>query len=191
VPYKEAWPFLQAFRPWSAQLWPDSSGELADITCGDPWYQEPDGKNPGFSLVVARTKRGGEIIERAVAAGYLILRSAEHWKLVKSQSGLLAKKGEIWGRRLALRLFGLPVTRFTGLDLWHCWRQLSFEEKLRSTLGTVRRILTRKLYRPAKLNSHDGVPSKPPVAGMEERSARGVASARFPASSALEVTLRE
>ena len=168
--YRESWAFLQAYRPWSVQLWPDSSGELADISCGDPWYQEPDGKNPGSSLVLARTERGREIVEGAIVAGYLTLTSAENWKLVKSQSGLIAKKGAVWGRRLAMRLFGLPVTRLEGLDLWHCWRQLSFEEKLRSTLGTVRRILSRKMYRRLKLNPLECVPVKSPMPGRESQA---------------------
>ena len=161
--YRESWAFLQAFRPWSVQLWPDGTGELADISCGDPWYEQPDGANPGFSLLVARTERGRDIIEGAMAAGYLTLKPAENWKLVKSQSGLVAKKGAVWGRRLALRLFGLPITRLEDLDLWHCWRQLPFEDKLRSTFGTVRRILTRKLYRPTQLSESECIPVTLPV----------------------------
>jgi coenzyme F420 hydrogenase subunit beta len=149
--YRDSWAFLQSFRPWSVQFWPDGTGELADISCGDPWYEAPDGENPGFSLVVARTLRGREIIEGAIAAGYLSLTPAEGWKLAKSQSGLLEKKGSIWGRRLALRLFGLPVTRFDGLDLWHCWKPLALGFKLRATLGTIRRIIVRKLFRPLSL----------------------------------------
>jgi coenzyme F420 hydrogenase subunit beta len=175
--YRESWAFLQAYRPWSVQLWPDGTGELADISCGDPWYEEPDGKNPGFSLVVARTERGREIIEGAIAKGYLTLTLAENWKLVKSQSGLVGKKGSVWGRRLALRLLGLPVTRLAGLHLWHCWRQLSFDEKLRSTLGTIRRILDRKLYRPMKLNLPECVPVNPPVIGMQRKASEGTAAA--------------
>jgi coenzyme F420 hydrogenase subunit beta len=136
---------------------------LADITCGDPWYKQPDGRNPGYSLVLARTDRGREVIKGAIAAGYLRLEPAENWKLVKSQSGLLAKKGSVWGRRLAMRLFGLPVTRLEGIYLWHCWRQLSFREELQSIVGTVRRIFTRKLYRPLRLNPKNGVPVKPAV----------------------------
>jgi coenzyme F420 hydrogenase subunit beta len=161
--YRESWAFLQAFRPWSVQLWPDITGELADISCGDPWYEEPDGTNPGVSLVLARTERGREIIEGAVAKGYLTLKSAERWKLVNSQSGLLAKKGAILGRRMGLRIFGLPVTRLEGLDLWHCWRQLSFKDRLRSTLGTTRRILTRGLRKPMKLDPLKSVPVEPPT----------------------------
>ncbi|MEM1340669.1 MAG: Coenzyme F420 hydrogenase/dehydrogenase, beta subunit C-terminal domain [Pseudomonadota bacterium] len=139
--YQRAWAYLQSFRPWSAHMWPDGSGELADISCGDPWYEEPDGENPGFSLIVARTKLGGEIIEGAIAKGYLHATPAETWKLDKSQDGLLRKKGAIWGRRLAHRLFGLPNTKFTELDLFGIWLRLPFRQKLGSTLGTARRIL--------------------------------------------------
>jgi coenzyme F420 hydrogenase subunit beta len=159
--YRESWAFLQAYRPWSVQLWPDGTGELADISCGDPWYDEPDGKNHGFSLVVARTERGREIIEGAMASGYLKLRPAENWKLAKSQFGLLAKKKAILGRRLALRIMGLPITRLDGLSLWHCWRQLSFTDKFRSVMGTLRRILMRKLFRPLKLDPLNSVSVKP------------------------------
>jgi len=161
--YRDSWAFLQSHRPWSVQMWPDGSGELADISCGDPWYEKPDGKNPGFSLVVARTERGREIIEGAMAAGYLTLTPAEHWKLSKSQAGLLEKKGSVWGRRLAMRGLGLPVTRFPGLDLGHCWRQLSLNSKLRSTAGTARRILSRRLRRPLELDPATGVPVSAPV----------------------------
>ena len=167
--YRQSWAFLQAYRPWSVQLWPDGSGELADISCGDPWYEAPDGKNPGFSLVVARTARGCEIIEAAMAAGYLSLKPAERWKLAKSQPGLLAKKGSIWGRRLAMRLFGLPIARFDGLDLWHCWKPLAVEEKLRTILGTIRRIITRRLYRPLKLDARRAKPVGEPIPGCAPR----------------------
>ena len=156
--YRESWAFLQAFRPWSVQLWPDGSGELADISCGDPWYEQPDGKNPGFSLVVARTARGQEIIKGAIAAGYLSLQPAENWKLVKSQSGLLAKKGSVWGRRLATRLLGLPVARLEGLDLWHCWKPLAWGDKLRAMFGTMRRIIARKIYRRLRLDARQAKP---------------------------------
>lgn len=155
VTYRESWSFLQSFRPWSTHLWPDGSGELADISCGDPWYEEPDGKNPGSSLIVVRTERGREILRGAVRAGYLKLTAAERWKLEKSQPGLLKKKGATWGRHWALRMAGLPVTELKGMDLFHCWKGLNFEEKLRSTLGTLRRILQRGFRRPLKLDQRE------------------------------------
>lgn len=142
--YQRSWAFLERFRPWSVHLWPDGSGELADISCGDPWYEEPDGKNPGFSLIVARTRLGKEIVEGAMAAGYLSAIPAETWKLDQSQEGILRKKGAVWGRRLAHRLFLLPRTKFKELDLFGIWLTLSIRDKLGSTVGTVVRIIKGK-----------------------------------------------
>ena len=67
--YQESWAFFQKYRPWSVRHWPDGSGELADISCGDPWYEQPDGVNPGSSLVVVRTERGKEILRQAMRTG--------------------------------------------------------------------------------------------------------------------------
>jgi len=174
VTYRKSWAFLEAFRPWSVQLWPDGAGELADITCGDPWYQQPDGKNPGFSLVLARTDRGCKIIKGAIAAGYLELEPAEPWKLVQSQSGLMVKKSSVWGRRLALQLFQLPVTRFEGLFLWRYWKTLSVEDKLRSILGTIHRIWTRQLFKPLRPGFLASVPVKPPLMASSYKSVANI-----------------
>lgn len=166
--YQESWAFLQAHRPWSVQLWPDGSGELADISCGDPWYEKPDGRNPGSSLVVARTARGREIVQGAIDAGYLTLTPAEMWKLDRSQDGLLRKKGSVWGRLLAMRMLGLPIPAFSGLRLFGVWQKLSLNEKLRSTLGTLRRCITRKLYRRLRLNHAASVPVKPAILAPDQ-----------------------
>jgi coenzyme F420 hydrogenase subunit beta len=161
TPYSESWGFLQSFRPWSVHLWPDSTGELADISCGDPWYKQPDGVNPGSSLIVARTEKGRNIIEGAISAGYLAASRAENWKLIDSQKGLLEKKGSIAGRRAALRSFGLPVTEFKGLNLFRCWLDIPMKEKIRSYFGTLRRIWTRRLRQRACLENSECTPVSP------------------------------
>lgn len=171
VGYRESWAFLQAHRPWSVQMWPDCTGALADISCGDPWYVEPDGQNPGFSLIVTRTAHGREVVEDAMRSGYLTLRTAEAWKLIRSQKSLLRKKGAIWGRRLVLRLAGLPVTCLSGLDLFRCWLKLPLREKLRSVFGTMRRVLQRKLYRPLYLDPAQGHLVATPGTGFEVKPA--------------------
>jgi coenzyme F420 hydrogenase subunit beta len=164
--YAESWAFLQRHRPWSVHIWPDGGGELADISCGDPWYEQPNGINPGSSLVVVRTKRGQEILRAAMQAGYLDLKPAELWKLDRSQHNLAGKKAAVGGRLLALRLFGLPVPRFLNLPLLRCWLRLPIRDKLGSSFGTMHRILKRKLYRRLVLDKdravlvHDGRSSK-------------------------------
>lgn len=158
LPYRDSWKFLQSFRPWAAHMWPDGTGELADISCGDPWYEKPDGNNPGFSLLAIRTERGRQIVHAAMAAGYLTLTSAEPWKLVKSQQYLADKKASTWGRLTAMRLFGLPIPKFDRAHLFKCWQGLPFKEKIKSVIGTVRRIYTRKLFRRLTLNRSQAVP---------------------------------
>jgi coenzyme F420 hydrogenase subunit beta len=112
-------------------------------------------------LVVARTARGKAFVDGAVAAGYLTLTPAEAWKIERSQQGLLAKKGAVWGRRLALRCLGLPVTELHGLDLRPSWKTLTFSEKVKATLGTVRRVMTRGLRRPLVLDKSTRTVVKP------------------------------
>jgi len=171
--YRESWASLQAHRPWSAHLWPDGGGELADISCGDPWYEEPDGSNPGFSIVVVRTERGRRILEGAVKAGYLELNPAEAWKLERSQSGLLRKKGAVWGRLLAMRVSGMPVPRFSGAALFTCWKTISVDEKLKSFAGTLRRIFSRGLRKPYRPSPGSGVPVPQPVVSSETAPGKG------------------
>jgi len=145
--YRESWQFLQKYRPYAVHLWPDDTGEAADIACGDPWYVEPGTGDPGSSLVVVRTELGRQIVREAIAAGYMELTPAEPWKLFKSQENLSRKRRAVAGRRLAFRLFGLPVTRLRGFSLFSIWLGLPFKEKMESLLGTARRIVTRKYYR--------------------------------------------
>jgi coenzyme F420 hydrogenase subunit beta len=145
--YAQSWGFVQAFRPFSTHLCPDGSGEDADISCGDPWYRSVEPGEPGSSIVAVRTERGRRIIEGAIAAGYVQLQRAEPWKLIDSQRNLFDKRGAIWGRIAALRLCGLPAPDLKGFYLLENWKRLSISAKLRSTFGTIRRIVTRKYFR--------------------------------------------
>lgn len=153
--YKESWGFLTKMRPYSIQLWPDGTGESADIACGDAWHRPPEPGNPGLSLVVIRTERGRALFHRAMAAGYLRMTPATVDQLAVSTDGLTKKKRALWGRRLAMRLFGLPLTRHEGVPFFRLWAGLSPVEQLKSVYGTVRRILTRKLHRPLHLGEAD------------------------------------
>lgn len=157
LPYRDSWKFLQSYRPWAAHMWPDGTGELADISCGDPWYEKPDGDNPGFSLLAIRTERGRHIVHAAMAAGYLTLKQAEPWKLVKSQQYLADKKASTWGRLAAMQAFMLPTTKYKNAHLFRCWLRLNFAEKIKSLIGTARRIYTRKLYKPLTLDRSHAV----------------------------------
>jgi coenzyme F420 hydrogenase subunit beta len=143
----ESWGFLQKYRPFRCHLCPDGTGEFADLSCGDPWYREIPEDEPGQSLVVVRTERGRKILHSATEAGYVYLKPADSTVLVDSQKNLLEKRGAIWGRLLAMKLFGLPIPELMGFSLYENWRKSPLEVKLRSTVGTARRIITRRYYR--------------------------------------------
>lgn len=148
IPYMEAWGFLQQYRPFRCYLCPDATAELADISCGDPWYREKKEDEQGFSLVLVRTERGRKIVRGAMEAGYVVLERREPGVLVASQRGMLDKRGTIWGRVLAMKMFGIPTPRYEGFHLYENWKRLPAGEKVRSMVGTVRRIVTRGYYKP-------------------------------------------
>lgn len=148
IPYMEAWSFLQQYRPFRCYLCPDSTAELADISCGDPWYRMKTEDNQGFSLALVRTVRGREILDGAVQAGYVVVEPRGPEVLVGSQKGMIQKRGAIWGRLIAMKLLGIPIPRYYGFNLYKNWKDLTAETKLRCILGTVKRIITRQYYRP-------------------------------------------
>lgn len=149
--YAQSWAFLQRFRPFSVNLTPDGSGEDADISCGDPWYRPLGPDEMGFSLVLVRTERGRAVLARAREAGYVELAPADVEKALNSQRNLIRKRGSVWGRLLALRLLRLPAPDLHGFSLLENWMKLSLLEKAQSTMGTVRRIVERKLYHPLRI----------------------------------------
>ena len=148
--YMDAWGFLQKSRPFRCYLCPDGTGEFADISCGDPWYRKPEEGEPGYSLVLVRTERGREVLRGAMKEGYVVLERKDSKILEKSQGNLLAKRGAIWGRLITMKAFGIPTPRLKGFYLFRNWCQLSTKEKARSVLGTARRIIERKYYKPLK-----------------------------------------
>src|SRR5690606_21534066 len=89
--YDQSWgAVLSKHRQWRCHLCIDHSGEFADIAVGDPWHRPIAPGDPGRSLLVARTARGREIIEGAIAAGYLTAQPTESWALPASQKRYLA-----------------------------------------------------------------------------------------------------
>jgi len=150
IPYSEAWGFLQKYRPFRCYLCPDGTGELADISCGDPWYRKIRDKEQGYSLILIRTKRGKEIFHKALKEGYIMAEKVKPEVLRLSQPEFPAKRGAVWGRLLAMKMFGIPAPTYEGWPLFECWTKLSAKEKTKSILGTARRIIAKKYYRPMR-----------------------------------------
>lgn len=146
--YKDAWGFLQKYRPYRCYLCPDGTAEFADLSCGDPWYREIREGEAGYSLVVVRNEKGGRILREALEAGFLTMKPVDPGVLVRSQENLLRKRQAIWGRLLTLKAIGIPVPRLKGFSLFENWLALPVIDKIRSVAGTARRAIQRKYYLP-------------------------------------------
>ena len=151
--YAQAWgDILSKHGQLRCRLCPDGTGEFADIACGDPWYRKIEPDEKGRSLVLVRTKKGQEILDRAVRAEYIQLQKLAPETLPKSQKSLLWRRRHLWGRLAVMLLMGVPVPRYEGFFLFRNWLQLSLGEKLRSVGGTLRRIVIRRWRKPLWLD---------------------------------------
>ena len=144
IPYGQAWRALTPYVPFRCRICPDGLGRVADISCGDAWEKyDGSGSNPGMSIVLVRTRRGQEILQRAVAAGYVNLVPISADTVLAAQPHLLSKRRDLFGRLLALRLQLVPTPRFYGFSQFHSWIRLPMLRKLRTIAGTFRRSLSR------------------------------------------------
>jgi coenzyme F420 hydrogenase subunit beta len=156
VSYSDSWGFIQKYRPFRCYLCPDLTAEFADISVGDPWYRETGESEPGRSLVLIRTERGREIFRQAMEQGYVTADPSSADVILRSQKNLLGKRQAIWGRLLAMKLLGVPYPNLNGFHLFQNWLDLPAEEKVKSILGTGRRIIQRKYFAPLKYNCKNG-----------------------------------
>jgi coenzyme F420 hydrogenase subunit beta len=168
--YQESWGnILSNHVQFRCRLCPDATGEFADVSCGDPWYREIESGEHGWSLVLARTRRGREVLQEAVKADYVKLERVGPSVVPQSQKALLTRRRHLWGRLLMMQMMRVPVPRYTGFSLFKNWLKLSALEKLRSLAGTLKRIMLRGWMRPLKaVIKSDGLqeanyPEKPKI----------------------------
>ena len=155
IPYAVGWgQILQAERRWRCRICVDHTGALADISVGDPWHNPPEGAaEEGRSLIIARTAAGKALIEAALRAGVLVAVPQPRDVIATAQPNLVSAQGAVWGRRLAMRAFGLPLPADQGMPLLRAWLNLSGRAKLSSVAGTLRRIARLRLWRPVRIKA--------------------------------------
>lgn len=145
--YQESWGKLTGYRSLRCNLCPDGLGRVADLSCGDAWENFEDNGDPGRSLVLVRTERGRQLLERARRAGYVTLERAGADNVLRAQGNLLARRRALFGRLLAFRLMGVPMPRYEGFSLFRSWVRQRPAVQASTVLGTLRRIVQRGWYR--------------------------------------------
>jgi coenzyme F420 hydrogenase subunit beta len=92
IPYPEYWlNSAQYFLPLRCTLCRDGFNEFSDISCGDAWFPNTV-KNDGLSLIIVRTKAGGQIIDSAQRENAVYLEDVTNRALTESQHGLIEMK---------------------------------------------------------------------------------------------------
>ncbi len=145
--YSESWGALTHYRPVRCHLCPDGLGRVADIACGDAWDKFEENGDAGRSLIIVRTPRGQEILRRAIAANYVVAKPTGASQVMAAQSNLLARRREIFGRLVGMRLLGVPIPRLNGFSLSRSWLRLPLRMKARTVVGTLTRLIQRGRYR--------------------------------------------
>jgi coenzyme F420 hydrogenase subunit beta len=146
--YAEAWGnILTRHGQLRCRLCPDKTGEFADISLGDPWYRETE-KDPGRSLVLIRSLHGMRIWKVLRIQDYLKTEPSEWIRLPDSQKSLYQGRCALWGRLLMLKICMIPTPALNGFELRKNWGKLPLKQKIKTLLGTFRRIFQRDWMSP-------------------------------------------
>ena len=148
--YADGWgKILQKHTQWRCRLCADHLGEHADLSIGDPWYRPIGEHEPGDSLIVVRTERGRRILRAAAEAGYLDIEARTLETLAASQPNLERTKGAVFARCITARLVGAAAPVYRGGAMHRVWwRALTPVAKLKSVLGTLKRIFRKRILLP-------------------------------------------
>jgi coenzyme F420 hydrogenase subunit beta len=97
----------------------DAVGEMADIVATDVWAGGgPVGEDAGFNGVIARTRRGALLLERAVASGHLRLLGPMRFEdFDQVQPHQVRRKQALTARLAAATDAGLPIPDYRSLRL--------------------------------------------------------------------------
>lgn len=148
--YADSWGgILSKEVQFRCKISPDSVGGAADVAAADAWYGDAAGypafdEADGRSLVLTRTRRGDQLVAAAEAAGFVTTQPLAITEIARMQPAQANRKRLARSRLLAMAATGHPRPIVTGLMVAEASRQAAFSAKLRSFLGTVRRILTRR-----------------------------------------------
>lgn len=148
--YEESWgSVLSSHVQHRCKICPDGDGQFADIVCADAWYGDARGypvfeEQDGRSLVMARTRKGADLVTAAATAQKLALAPLAIGELDVMQP-YQAKRTRVIGARLAgLKLMGQPIPTFKGFHLLRAARQAGLLLNLRNSLGIMRRSIQKR-----------------------------------------------
>lgn len=122
--YDDAWGKVLGRRvQWGCKLCPDGTGEHADISVGDYWDADENGypifkEADGNSVVIARTRRGQEILDEAVTRGIIRLEAVAIGDVAKVQPLQFERRITLVGRLAGRAASGRRIPRYRGYGIY-------------------------------------------------------------------------
>ncbi len=143
--YHESWGGLLAGKVHErCKICPDATGELADISCGDAWFEADGGPGfdeaPGRSVVIVRTPLGTALLRQAQEAGAIETQPYTSDELLRVQPYQAARKAAVVPRLAGRALMGSRVPRYRRLGLLASTRRLSLRRIVSEARGSAFRV---------------------------------------------------
>lgn len=132
--------------PWRCKICPDGIGEAADIAAADSWVGGSPNRvesetDPGTNAVIARTRRGVDLLAAAEAAGAIAIE----YDIVPDEMSLyqphqMQKKYYVYPRHRALAAEGCLMPETRRLRIKELSEDLPDSENARQYDGTRQRV---------------------------------------------------
>jgi coenzyme F420 hydrogenase subunit beta len=146
ISYSDSWgSVLGKNLQWRCKICPDGCGQLADVSVGDLWESDSNGfplfeDGEGMSVILARTIRGKQLIERAERQGIIVLMEVDLAIAAKVQSYQIQRRKTLAGRLMGLKLLGAITPTYKEFGLVKLLARHPFSN-LRAIFGVIRRYL--------------------------------------------------
>lgn len=130
----------------------DGTGELADISCGDAWYVNANGKPDfaerlGRNVIFARTEAGSSLLNEVIKAGCIEATAFESdiKILHQMQPYHYTRKASLLVYKYALKFCGRAYPNYDCNKLRQFARGFSYKQIILRFCGTIMRVLRGKI----------------------------------------------
>lgn len=113
--FRAYWPVFSCFyfTPRRCLMCPDFTNELADVSVGDAWLPEFKNDKIGTSIIIARTKRGEDLLNFAWSDQAIFLEPIKFDEVLRSQQDPLKfKKNDFAVRLTMMKSLGIKTPIF-------------------------------------------------------------------------------
>lgn len=143
--YNDSWgKILGKELGFRCKICPDGIGMLADVAVGDSWNTKngyPDfTETEGRCFCMVRSSKGEDIMQEALAAGYIVVNNLDISKIKEQQPyQYIRRKLEGW-RLLPVQMMTGGMIHFKGLSIWKQAITANYKDGIGNLIGTYKRL---------------------------------------------------